>query len=158
MAYWRKYVSRFIQGPVSLVCARAAPAKLSDLEAPHPVPCRVNLADATLAIDSGRTVVPLAIESVARCHIRTGAGRLEYVMLCVRGDPRPVVFYTANADALELWFDGLRLVADQRPETRASLALIDALAKAIDEAKLATLAPREIEIPPLPPPLNSPAH
>jgi hypothetical protein len=155
LSYWRKYLSSFIQEPVSLVCVRSPVTKPFHLEGQRPVPCRVNLTDSTIIIDSGRIVVPLMCESITKREMPTGGHPLRYITVTVRNDRNPVIFYSPSVETLELWHDGLGLVMNQQPETQSSLALIDVFTKALDGAKLVRDLPSEIEIPP-PPPLNYP--
>jgi hypothetical protein len=155
MSYWRKYLFCFIQEPVSLVCVRTPVSKPAHLEGQHPVSCRVNLSDSTLVMDSGRSVVKFEPDTITKGQISTGGHPLEYITLTMRGDRNPLIFYSPLVETLELWYDGLRLLMQQQPETRTSLSLIDIFTKAIDAAKMAKDLPSGVEIPP-PPPLNYP--
>jgi hypothetical protein len=115
----------------------------------------VNLQDFTLVVDSGRTVIALAIETITKGEISTGGHPLQYITVNMKNDRNPVIFYSPSVETLELWYDSLRLLINHAPEMRASLGLIDVFTKALDAAKLAKDLPPEVEIPP-PPPLNYP--
>ena len=150
-AYFERYINSYISHPRDFVFLRQIVNKASSVESQKPVPCRFDQKDMSIKIkgDQGipEKVFPVSsIDSIQWGSFDGPTGQTKLLIFVIKGD-KPVVLLGPQ-EAMDLWYDGIRMISKNKPETETSTQKMQTFEHALNYAQISI--PEVVNIPPSP--------
>jgi len=157
MVYLQKFIGSYVRVTMNLGFCRSSVTRPAQLEALKQVPVILDGSPQAIHIDADpKVAIPIsAIESVTMPTVSAGSMGYPYISIAVQGERSPYILFTPSVEALDLWYDGIRLNRDLRPERPSSLKKGAVITKAVEQAIKGRAKDAAVVIPP-PPPLPFP--
>lgn len=149
---FKKYAESIVSRSADFVFLRAPITKAQVIETNRPVPCSIDVKNKVLKVklepNVGDKDFPISlIEKIAWGNADGPTGGIKFIQLTIKGD-KPIILH-GQLDAMELWYDQLRIMFNHQPETETSKAKIDVFTRAIQYANK-PFPEQVINIPPPP--------
>ena len=151
MVYYQKYLNALIQKARPFVYMRQAVTRSSYLETGKNCPVQFVPADGSIKIKledgSEKSFHVSTFEKIQWGTVQAQSGDLKYINITIKGDRSPLILHSST-EAMEFWYDALRMLCNQSIETVSSMAKIEVFKKATQFA--GQQRPTTVEIPPPP--------